>query len=96
MCAMNNARISYHRVIVILLLLVTFSVGVHFVHDMLPGHTDVIGASSGGCSGVVHFGVVPGVIPGMVFMVLTIKIYPQRKSFLRLLKLPAFDPPPIH
>ena len=78
MCAMNNARPSYHRVIVILLLLVTFSVGVHFVHDMLPGHSDV-----------------PGVIAGMIFMVLTIKIYPQHKSFLRLLKLPVFDPPPI-
>lgn len=95
MCAMNNARPSYHHVIVILLMLVTFSVGVHFVHDMLPGHSDVIGSGSGVCSGVVHYGVVPGVITGMIFMVLTIKIYPQHKSFLRLLKLPVFDPPPI-
>ena len=96
MCAMNNARPSYHRVIVILLLLVTFSIGIHFVHDMLPGHSDVIGSSSGVCSGVVHFGVVPGVIPGMVLIALTIKIYHLDKSFIRLLKLPVFDPPPIH
>lgn len=95
MCAMNNARPSYHRVIVILLLLVTFSVGIHFVHDMLPGHSDVIGSSSGLCSGVVHFGIVLGAVPGMVLIALTIKIYPLRKSFLRLLNLPVFDPPPI-
>jgi hypothetical protein len=55
-----------------LLMLVTFSVGVHFVHDMLPGHSDVIGSGSGVCSGVVHYGVVPGVITGAVLAHLVI------------------------
>ncbi|MAT42707.1 MAG: hypothetical protein CL609_10220 [Anaerolineaceae bacterium] len=91
---MNKTRIFNDRIIVVLFLLVTCIVCARFLHDMLPGHSDVITSSSGLCSGVVHFDIILGVVSGLVLIGLTIKSHHPHKLFIRLINLHVFDPPP--
>jgi len=92
---MNNIRIPHNLVIIILLLLITFSVGVHFLHDLQPGHSDILGISSGSCNGAIHYGIFTGVIPAMFLIALLVKIEPTCWQFPQTRILSVFVPPPI-
>ena len=92
---MNNIRIRYNLIIILLLLLITVSVGVHFLHDLQPGHSDILGISSGSCNGAIHYGIFTGVIHTMFLIALLVKIEPTCWQFPRTRKLSVFVPPPI-
>jgi len=92
---MNKIRIPHNLIIILLLLLITFSVGVHFLHDLQPGHSDILGISSGSCNGAIHYGIFMGVIPAIFLISLFVKIEPTCWQFPRTRKLSVFVPPPI-
>jgi len=92
---MNNIRIPHNLIIILLLILIMFSVGLHFLHDLQPGHSDSLGINSGSCNGAIHYGIISGVIPTMFFIALLVKIDPIHWQFPRTSKLSVFVPPPI-
>jgi len=94
MCAMNNMRIPSPQIIFILLLLITISLGFHFLLDIQPGHSDVLTNSFGFCSSIIHFDIDLGLVNGLVLIVLMIIVQHPEKSFLRLLNILVFDPQP--
>jgi len=75
--------------------MITFSVGVHFLHDLQPGHSDILGISSGSCNGAIHFGLFSGEFPVMFLVVLLVKIEPTYWRFPRTSQLSVVVPPPI-
>jgi len=93
--AMNNIRSPYHRILILLLILITLSVGAHFLHDLQPGHSDILETSSGSCNGAIHSGIFMGVFPAMFLVALLVKIEPSFWQFPRTSKLTVFIPPPI-
>jgi len=95
MCSMNNLRVSRHRFLIIMLILMILSIGVHFLHDLQPGHLDWIGSGSGICNGAIHFGITAATISGIVFVVLATKADPFLRLFHRSSRLSVFVPPPI-
>ena len=92
---MNNIQIPHNLTIIFLLILITLSVGVHFLHDLQPGHTDFLGISSGSCNGAIHYGIFASVIPTMFLIALLVKIETPRWQFPRPSKLSVIVPPPI-
>ena len=95
MSAMNNLRIPHNLIMILLLLLITLSIGIHFLHDLQPGHADILGISSGSCNGAIHFGFFTGVFPAMFLIALLVKIEPTCWQFPRKRNLSVFVPPPI-
>gem|GEM_PF-1311429 len=93
--AMNNIRIPHNLIIILLLILITLSVGVHFLHDLQPRHADILGISSGSCNGALHYGIFTGVIPTMFLIALLVKDESASWFFLRTSTLSVFVPPPI-
>ena len=92
---MNNIRIPHNLIIFLLLLLITFSVGVHFLHDLQPGDSDIFGISSGSCNGAIHYGIFMGVILAIFLIAFFVKIELSCWQFPRTRKLSVFVPPPI-
>ena len=95
MCVMNNKRISSHYILFLLLILVSFSVGIHFLHDLQPGHSDILGSRSGVCNGAIHNGFFVSLLPSVIFVTLLISVFSFYRQFPRLDKLSVFVPPPI-
>lgn len=95
MCAMNNKRIFSHFVLFLLLILILFSVGIHFLHDLQPGHSDIFGSSSGACTGSIHYGIIISFIPSAFFITLLFSYLSLYRLFPRVNKLSIFIPPPI-
>lgn len=92
---MNNTRIFPPHIIFLFLILIIFSVGVHFLHDLQPGHSDIFGSITGVCNGAIHYGIFMSMISGMILVALIVKIYTFLWQFPRLHKISVLVPPPI-
>jgi len=92
---MNNMRSPYHRIFILLLILITLSVGMHFLHDSQPGHSDSFGNNSGSCNGAIHYGILISAILGMLPTALIIKIDFINWQNLHSSRLFIIVPPPI-
>lgn len=95
MCVMNNKRNSSQLILFLLIILVSFSVGIHFLHDLQPGHSDILGSRSGVCIGGIHSGFFMSLIPSVIFVTLLFSASPFHRQLPRLDKLSVFVPPPI-
>lgn len=95
MCVMNSKRNSSQYILFLLVILVLFSVGIHFLHDLQPGHSDILGSRSGLCNGAIHNGIFVSLIQSVFFVTLLFSASPFHRQLPRLDALSVFVPPPI-
>jgi hypothetical protein len=96
MCAMNNKRNSTHNIFLLMMILISLCIGIHFLHDLQPGHSDIFGSSTGVCTGIIHYGIIISFIPSAFFVGLLFNYSLFYILFPRVNKNSIFIPPPIH
>ena len=96
MFAMNDAAFSHRRLLTILLWLLVICVSAHFLHDLQPGHGDLLGVKASFCSQMIHIGLLLGIAPVVILVVFIIKaVFPLRLfPLFAVVSVPI--PPPIH
>ena len=92
---MNNLRDSFPKIFILLILLIMFSMGMHFLHDIQPGHSDLFGNTPGGCNAAIHYGFLASSFAGLLFVALIIKFKSIKWPSPRSRELYIIVPPPI-